>query len=79
MVEGESIKLDAEILQELKDANELFGNMGERVLGFSRIKLDPNVKNNYYNKDKLFDTRNWKNFNELTAIPDKEHDGFFPM
>ena len=59
LVEGKQVKLDAEIVKELEDANELFGNMGERVLGFSRIKLDPVVKDGYYSKSKLYECKKW--------------------
>lgn len=54
-------ELTADVKKEVMDANELFGNMGERVLGFSRIKLNPEI----FTKDRLYDTKNWKNWREV--------------
>jgi magnesium-transporting ATPase (P-type) len=42
----------------IENANTLFGNMGERVLGFSRLALDP-VK---YKKEDLFGTKEYKSW-----------------
>ena len=42
----------------VRNANDSFGGMGERVLAFARIKLDPRI----YTKDPpyKFDIKNWK-------------------
>ena len=42
----------------VKFANDSFGSMGERVLAFARMKLDPSI----YTKDPAyqFDIKNWK-------------------
>lgn len=42
----------------IENANTLFGNMGERVLGFSRLALDPAK----YKKDDLFGTKDYKSW-----------------
>jgi sodium/potassium-transporting ATPase subunit alpha len=80
LVDGETKPLDATVLQELTEANDLFGNMGERVLGFSRIYLDPIEANNYYSKQKFYDIKTYKDFASLEEIPSAaEFPGFFPM
>lgn len=43
--EGNPEPLNAHEIEDLKAANDKFGNMGERVLGFSRLYLDPNLGN----------------------------------
>jgi len=57
LVDGNTQALDAVVIDELEGANNKFGNMGERVLGFSRLYLDPH--DGYYNKDKFYDTKKW--------------------
>ena len=69
LVEGVPETLDPSVLQELEVANNKFGNMGERVLGFSRIMLDPIANDGYFHKEKLFDTVRWGEFKEFTEIP----------
>ena len=50
LVNNEPKALNAKVLRELEEANDLYGNMGERVLGFSRLYLDPQEENGYFNK-----------------------------
>jgi sodium/potassium-transporting ATPase subunit alpha len=50
LVDNKPKPLTATVLQELEQANDLYGNMGERVLGFSRLYLDPKAENGYFNK-----------------------------
>jgi hypothetical protein len=40
----------------IESGNTLFGNMGERVLGFSRLALDPKL----FKKTDMFGTKEWK-------------------
>jgi len=49
------VEYDAGAKYETEAANDRFGLMGERVLAFARIDLDPNA----YNKTFQFDTKNW--------------------
>jgi sodium/potassium-transporting ATPase subunit alpha len=80
LVDGEPQTLTKEVLQELEEANDKFGNMGERVLGFSRLHLDPTIENSYFNKQKLYDVKEWSKFTTLDEIPsNEEFPGFFPM
>ena len=48
---------DAGAKYETEAANDRFGLMGERVLAFARIDLDPSTTP--FNKNYQFDTRNW--------------------
>lgn len=61
----------------IENANTLFGNMGERVLGFSRMDLDPKI----YKKDQYFGTKDWKVWSvqkEYSAAA-RKNQGWFPM
>lgn len=58
------IKLDESKLKGLETANTLFGNMGERVLGFSTLALSPE----FYQKDQLFMTKKWKEYTEIRTF-----------
>jgi len=69
LVEGQPEPLLPEVLTELEASNNKFGNMGERVLGFSRIMLDPIANNGYFNKEKFYDTKKWGEFKDYTEIP----------
>jgi magnesium-transporting ATPase (P-type) len=69
LVDGAPLPLTKDVLKELEDANDKFGNMGERVLGFSRLHLDPIIENNYFNKQKLYDVKEWSKFTSLDEIP----------
>ena len=70
LVEGDAeIPIDADITQQINDANRGFGAMGERVLAFARLKLDPAV----YKKDYPFEVKKWKFWKDETAP------GWFPM
>jgi sodium/potassium-transporting ATPase subunit alpha len=61
----------------IENANTLFGNMGERVLGFSRLELDPKI----YKKDDLFGTKDWKSWMTTKSYDANLRDtqGWFPM
>jgi len=69
LVDGQPEALTPEVLTELEASNNKFGNMGERVLGFSRIMLDPIANDGYYTKDKFYDTKKWGEFKDFTEIP----------
>jgi sodium/potassium-transporting ATPase subunit alpha len=80
LVDGQPMPLTKDVLQELEEANDKFGNKGERVLGFSRLYLDPIVGNNYFNKSKIYDVKEWSKFTTLDEIPaNGEFPGYFPM
>jgi len=74
MINGLPYALTPEIYKEVMDANELFGNMGERVLGFSRQLLDPKM----FKKDAFYDTKGWKNWREVKDF-NADIPGWFPM
>jgi len=42
---GKEIPLDDKALKAIENANITFGRMGERVLAFARLKLDPAIYN----------------------------------
>lgn len=76
LVHGEPHELTAAHRKEVLDANELFGNMGERVLGFSRARLDPAD----FGKEKLYDTKNWKDWKDIKDFASAaNYPGWFPM
>jgi sodium/potassium-transporting ATPase subunit alpha len=64
---------------EVNQANKDFGGMGERVLAFAYLDLDPSK----FNKDYKFDMAGWKSFGEAykgvsySSYADQE--GAFPM
>jgi sodium/potassium-transporting ATPase subunit alpha len=62
--------------ESVKFANDSFGKMGERVLAFARLKLDPQVysKNPAYQ----FDIKNWKKWQQVKEKDDSIN-GWFPM
>jgi len=74
MIHGLPYELTKEIYDEVMDANELFGNMGERVLGFSRQLLDPKL----FSKSMLYDTKGWTNWREVKEY-NESIAGWFPM
>ena len=49
--------------KQVNKANDNFGKMGERVLAFAQIKLDPKI----YTKDPPyeFDVKNWKKWMDV--------------
>jgi sodium/potassium-transporting ATPase subunit alpha len=57
------------VAQQINFANNKFGKLGDRVLGFARLKLDPAV----YKKDYPFDVKKWKFWKDENAP------GWFPM
>lgn len=60
--------------RQIDAANKIFGGMGERVLAFARLKLDPNV----FDKTYKFNIGGWKEVNEIQDMPSNP-DGWFPM
>jgi sodium/potassium-transporting ATPase subunit alpha len=60
--------------QALKDENEFYASLGERVLGFAKLELDDEM----YYKDYPFDCKNWKNWYKEKIMSGK-HEGEFPM
>jgi sodium/potassium-transporting ATPase subunit alpha len=70
LVSGDQeVPIDANITEQINAANKRFGSMGERVLAFSRLRLDPAT----YNKSYPFDCKKWKFWKDETAP------GWFPM
>lgn len=74
LIQGVPHDLTEDITKEILDANELFGNMGERVLGFSKIELS--VQD--FDKDMMFDTKTWKEWREVYH-KNEQYPGWFPM
>lgn len=76
LVDGEPMPIDDEIVEEFAAANDRFAKMGERVLGFSSINLDPHQfsKSPCYE----FDTAGWKIWGEKPG-GDVNSPGWFPM
>jgi magnesium-transporting ATPase (P-type) len=70
LVNGMAVKIDEKILSEINSANDKFGAMGERVLAFARLKIDPAIYQNQktwvYNDSHSqvlpFDVKNWKSW-----------------
>jgi sodium/potassium-transporting ATPase subunit alpha len=68
LINGKEEDYDEDYKGLVNFANDSFGKMGERVLAFAKIHLDPSV----YTKDPKykFDMKDWKKwFNEKTATP----------
>ena len=65
---------DAGARYETEAANDRFGLMGERVLAFARLDLDPT--NSPYTKKYQFDTKNWADWD---MKDDMRPAGWFPM
>ena len=65
---------DAGARYETEAANDRFGLMGERVLAFARIDLDPTTTP--YTKKYQFDTKNWADWD---MKDDMRPAGWFPM
>lgn len=74
LIAGVPCDLTEDIKKEILDANELFGNMGERVLGFSKIELS--VQD--FDKDMMFDTKGWRAWRDVFHKNDL-FPGWFPM
>jgi len=55
---GKTIELTENHRTAIENANTLFGNMGERVLGFSRLALDPKL----YKKTEGYGTKDWRSW-----------------
>jgi magnesium-transporting ATPase (P-type) len=53
---GEVVPMTDSHISAIESGNTLFGNMGERVLGFSRLALDPKL----FKKTDMFGTKEWK-------------------
>jgi len=55
---GKDVPMTANHVIAVENANTLFGNMGERVLGFSRLALDPKL----YKKTEGYGTKDWRSW-----------------
>jgi hypothetical protein len=66
---GKEVPLDDKAHKAIENANITFGKMGERVLAFARLKLDPAI----YNESYPFDVKKWKFWASKSAP------GWFPM
>jgi len=66
---GKEVPLDDKAHKVIENANITFGKMGERVLAFARLKLDPAI----YNESYPFDVKKWKSWASKSAP------GWFPM
>lgn len=66
----------SEYQDEVKVANDEFGKMGERVLAFARMELDPSI----FTKTPTypFDVKSWKKWKEVRER-DPNIPGWFPM
>ena len=64
------------MLEEFEAANERFAKMGERVLGFSSIDLDPY----HFSKDPVYEfgCETWKSWADV-KVRDPAIEGWFPM
>jgi sodium/potassium-transporting ATPase subunit alpha len=73
------VDLSPSLKQEVDDANKSFGGMGERVLAFGYLDLDPSK----FNKGYKFDMKNWKSFGEaykgVSYSSYSNQEGAFPM
>ena len=58
LINGEELNFNETYRREVNMANDSFGKMGERVLAFARLKLDPK----FFTKSPAypFDYKNWK-------------------
>jgi H+/K+-exchanging ATPase alpha polypeptide len=58
LVNGEEVEFTDEMRTQVEDANTKFGGMGERVLAFAKLELDPSV----YTKSPPypFEVKKWK-------------------
>ena len=76
LIDGKDVPFDNEMKFAVDSANERFGGVGERVLAFARIKLDPKI----YTKSPAypFDVKNWKTWKEVKSF-DSTFTGWFPM
>jgi sodium/potassium-transporting ATPase subunit alpha len=73
------VDLSPSLKQEVDDANKSFGGMGERVLAFGYLDLDPSK----FTKGYKFDMKNWKSFGEaykgVSYSSYSNQEGAFPM
>ena len=74
IVDGVIMDLTDEVVKEIEDANDKFGNMGERVLGFSKIELECAD----FDKEMMFDVKTWKSWKDVHGKT-AEFPGWFPM
>ena len=76
LIDGEDKPLDSKMQARIKAAYDRFGGMGERVLAFSRHKLDGKI----YTKNPAypFDVTGWKKWNDVRTF-DSAVKGWFPM
>jgi magnesium-transporting ATPase (P-type) len=64
LIDGQEIEFNEDIRKEVNDANTQFGKLGERVLAFARMELDPKI----FNKDDPeypFDVKKWKSWKDI--------------
>ena len=76
LVDNQVVTYDDDLKFSVKAANDRFGLMGERVLAFARVEMDPAIftKEPQYQ----FDTQNWSSWNDVREYnPNKQ--GWFPM
>ena len=78
LVGGQEVEFTKELRDEVDQANKDFGKLGERVLAFAKLSLDPSK----YPKDSYqFDVKNWKSWGlDATSQADYANTpGSFPM
>lgn len=78
LIDGEEVEFTQELKDEVDGANKKFGGMGERVLAFARLHLDPEVftKNPPY----PFDVKKWKDWPKDSLFENNSDvPGWFPM
>ena len=78
MQNGAEVDFTPELRSEVDQANKDFGKLGERVLAFAKIKLDPSK----YTKDYKFDLKGWKAWGldmDKSAADYASIEGSFPM
>ena len=66
LIDGKDVPFDSKMKFAADSANESFGGVGERVLAFARIKLDPKI----FTKSPAypFDVKNWKTWREVKSF-----------
>lgn len=75
LINGEEKPYD-EYAEHVKFANDSFGKMGERVLAFARMELDPKIFTKLPTYP--FDVKNWKKWKDVRDR-DPSINGWFPM
>jgi sodium/potassium-transporting ATPase subunit alpha len=80
LINGVEVPFDETLQAEVTEANNKFAELGERVLAFAKLRLDPAK----YNKNGYkFDTKSWKEWaydKKPTSLKDYDTvEGHFPM